>query len=1164
MHGMHLRYSLFLIGVCWQLTGCPPCPAQPTGHVVLDGSLGSSGPLSGPDYNITANLGKTVGNNLFQSFSQFDLVNGEVATFSGPVNIQNILARITGGNPSSIDGTIQSTIPGANLFFLNPFGVLFGSHARVNISGSFAVTSASYIKLADGGRFDAANPANDVLTAAPVSAFGFLGSTPGNITFQQSSLAVPAGQSFSVIGGGITLSGATIQAPGGRVNLVSINSPGELALDITDLNALPDATAFGGLGPIVVQDFNSVQSTVDTSGPGGGLVVIRGGSLMVQNSVVEANTLGGNDGKGIDVNVTGDLSVDGGQITTDTSGAGKGGAITITASSVNLNAEGNSVSGILSDSESTGSGDGGNVSVTAPTVNILNGARISAATDGLGNGGNVTVNTDSIDMDAMSAQGFSSAATGIFVSSLNDPGGNAGRIVIRPLSSSLSLQIVNGAQIAAETDGSGLGGSINIAADSIALDGETSSQFTGIDAMTFGSGNGGNIQIQTRVLTLANGSQLSATTFGSGAGGDISANADTISIRTSSSINSQTFGLGPGGNIDLTATTSITADGLQANGSPGFAEIAASNPFGVEGNAAAGNVTISTPLLAVLNGADVSTSVLGASPGGDIAISASTVKVLNGGQISAATDGTGKGGDLTIAANTIDIDGQGAQVPTGISVASQLVDPASGGAGSIVVRPLSGALSLQVVRGGAISASTSGGGAGGGIDITADSIELDGQSSPLVTGILATTSGGGPGGDIQIQTRALTLANAAQLSAATSGGGAGGDIAVTADTISLATASRINAQTTGLGPGGNINLSATTSLILNGQQFAGVPGLAEIGAGNPSGAGSSPAGSIAITTPLLELLNGADISASVVGGSTGGNITIHAGALALNDHGAITCSSQNGLAGSIAITTDQILQLQNASVISVSSANNNAGNVSVVSGGSIRLADSQITAQAAQDGGDITLTALSVNLQNSSVDASAGSHGGNVTVDPQSVVLNNSTIASSAGTGTGGNIILEPAGSVYLFDSTLTARSTSGNGGDILVAGPAGNTGTGAAGAPLVTLNQSAVVANAPKGHGGDITFVAKGFLQSGGLIDASGAENGTVEIRSPDVDLTGVVVPLPASLLDAESQLQPYCGVKFAGVVSSFLVVGKGGVPLQPFGVSPSLGLPPVNEGVR
>jgi large exoprotein involved in heme utilization and adhesion len=201
-----------------------------------------------------------------------------------------------------------------------------------------------------------------------------------------------------------------------------------------------------------------------------------------------------------------------------------------------------------------------------------------------------------------------------------------------------------------------------------------------------------------------------------------------------------------------------------------------------------------------------------------------------------------------------------------------------------------------------------------------------------------------------------------------------------------------------------------------------------------------------------------------------------------------------------------------------------------------------------------------IDLRNSQINASAGGGGGNVTIDPQSVALNNSTITASAGTGIGGKITIEPASSVYLLDSTLDAHSTSGSGGNILVASPAGNTGTGTAGAPLVTLNQSDVVANAPQGQGGNITFISKGFLQSGGRIDASGAKNGTVEIRSPNVDLTGIVVPLPASLLDAESQLQPYCGLKLAGAVSSFLVVGRGGMPLQPSGVLPSLGLPPAD----
>src|SRR5437660_12923213 len=68
------------------------------GGVTLDGSFGTHGALPGPNFMISANLGKQVGSNLFQSFSQFNLINTESATFTGPSNIQNILSRVTGGS----------------------------------------------------------------------------------------------------------------------------------------------------------------------------------------------------------------------------------------------------------------------------------------------------------------------------------------------------------------------------------------------------------------------------------------------------------------------------------------------------------------------------------------------------------------------------------------------------------------------------------------------------------------------------------------------------------------------------------------------------------------------------------------------------------------------------------------------------------------------------------------------------------------------------------------------------------------------------------------------------------------------------------------------------------------------------------------------------------
>src|SRR5437588_5457445 len=110
-------------------------------QIVTDGSLGPAGPLSGPNFSVTADLGRLSGRNLFHSFSEFNLTTGESATFSGPANVQNVVARVTGGNSSSIDGAVRSTIAGANFFLINPAGVMFGPNASIDIDGSFAVTT---------------------------------------------------------------------------------------------------------------------------------------------------------------------------------------------------------------------------------------------------------------------------------------------------------------------------------------------------------------------------------------------------------------------------------------------------------------------------------------------------------------------------------------------------------------------------------------------------------------------------------------------------------------------------------------------------------------------------------------------------------------------------------------------------------------------------------------------------------------------------------------------------------------------------------------------------------------------------------------------------------------------------------------------------------------
>ncbi len=121
--------------------------------VSTDGSVGPARSLSGPNFAVTPNLGRQVGGNLFHSFRQLDLAKGETATFTGPPSVQRVLTRVTGGTASSIDGTIRCTIPNADFSLVNPAGVVFGPNAALDVQGSFAVTTANYLRLADGGLF---------------------------------------------------------------------------------------------------------------------------------------------------------------------------------------------------------------------------------------------------------------------------------------------------------------------------------------------------------------------------------------------------------------------------------------------------------------------------------------------------------------------------------------------------------------------------------------------------------------------------------------------------------------------------------------------------------------------------------------------------------------------------------------------------------------------------------------------------------------------------------------------------------------------------------------------------------------------------------------------------------------------------------------------------
>src|SRR5215216_1527513 len=175
---------LFLFAIPWSVSLAQTITSSGFNTTVSAPIALSSGQTQ---LNITGGTRPGGGGNLFHSFGNFNVPNNYIANFQNNSGLatSNILGRVTGGNVSNIFGTIQTTGFGnANLFLINPNGFLFGPNATVNVGGMVAFTSADYLRLADGVRFNAIpNSAADALvSAAPVAAFGFLGTNPGAIT----------------------------------------------------------------------------------------------------------------------------------------------------------------------------------------------------------------------------------------------------------------------------------------------------------------------------------------------------------------------------------------------------------------------------------------------------------------------------------------------------------------------------------------------------------------------------------------------------------------------------------------------------------------------------------------------------------------------------------------------------------------------------------------------------------------------------------------------------------------------------------------------------------------------------------------------------------------------------------------------------------------------
>lgn len=616
-------------------------------EISTDGSLGPALDLSGPAFSVPDSLGSRLGANLFHSFARFNLASGESATFSGPGGIGNIIARVTGGSPSSIDGLLRSTIPGANLFFLNPYGLMFGPDARIDVSGGFHASTAHYLALSDGGRFDALHPDASTLSVDPPSAFGFGTGPVMPIQVDGSVLQAADGQALSLTGGDITVDNAVLATAGGHLGIAGLASAGTVPLDIQGL-APGDFAAFAD---VTLRDSSGAPRLVgttflrnlDISGPGGGEVLIRGGNLYVSNAKVFSQNDGAPSGGGIDVHMAGTAAISGNaQLTTRSEGPGRAGNVRIKADTITLS----DFATVSSDTNFTTSDPGvaveggGTVTVSARRVAMTGNSELSANTLGDGAGGNVAVTADSLALDTTASIRTLTA----FACEQAGCSKDAGSISI----SAGDIRMVDNATVDTSSffNSEGRAGQIGINADSLTMDGNAwfiSNTFTEADA--------GHIDMQVKHLDMRGQSVISTSTFTGGLGGDVSIAGNSLAMGGDAIITSGTEGPGAAGTVTIGMDQVTLGErariSSEAEGSNAFVRGGA-DLSGAAGGGRGGNIIVNMADALLSGDAEITASTAGIGDAGSISISGRTLTIRDGARVSALSSGTGKAGSVII------------------------------------------------------------------------------------------------------------------------------------------------------------------------------------------------------------------------------------------------------------------------------------------------------------------------------------------------------------------------------------------------------------------------------------------------------------------------------------------------------------------------------------
>ena len=869
--------------------------------------------------NFTIEDGDRAGSNLFHSFRDFSVPNGGEAFFDNAVDLSNIFSRVTGGNISNIDGLIRAN-GSANLFLINPAGIIFGAGARLDLGGSFYGSTADSLLFEDGEFSAVDNLGEPILTINAPIGLSFR-DNPAEIVNKSvangSGLQVSAGEILGLIGGNVNFEGGKITAPGARIELGGLSQAGVINLN-------PDASLSFSNDVAQADVALTNDAEVNVMGSGGGDIFVNVNNLELSGQSeliagISETTINPEAQAGdITINAANSVILNGDESTQQLF------MFELSETEIVERMTGTGIRNTIGlpkarrNNQDTGSqaiGNGGNILINTNNLQLKNVAELNTSVFGRGNGGDININATEV---ALSGGLISTQVRGtVFdIEDVQETGvanelgeGSSGAIRI----STDSFLLTNRSFIDSgiDIDATGIAGEIVVdAVGEVFIEGESIIRSR---LLTEREGNAGNISVSGETIRLNDNSFFANPSFGIGNAGIIKLEATNISFSNSSFLASEIRGTlqAKGGDIILNAAESI----LLENGSFIFLE-------NLDGIGNAGNIMINAPETSLTGGSFITTSV--------------------------KDEGIGNAGDVSISSDNLLLDG-GSFIFT--------TTRAEGNAGNIIL-DLTENLTLDADS--FILAENQGGfGDAGSIAINATEVSILGESFIAAS---IRDEGIGNAGDIEITANNMSLNDESFIIVSTQAEGNAGNITLDlTENLTLDTDSFILAENQGgFGDAGNIAINATEVSIL-GESFI-IASVDEDGIGN--------AGSIVIDVSSLNLFDRASISVSSEGQGNGGSILINAKDINLETESEINASTSFGTGGNIDLVSSGIITMRNNSSISARAFDEaDGGNLNIdarfIVGFPSIGSGSDIVATADQgDGGNININAEQIlNLE---------------------------------------------------------------------------------------------------------------------------------------------------------------------------------------------------------